>query len=246
MSESQIKQQPENTNSEFLTCEKIVVFVLLMVSAGMMGSYTFLLRGGVFCNAQTANIVLMGIALGQRQWAVACYYLIPIGAYCVGTLISEMLPRTVRKTGWMRWDTCLIGIEIIVLFMIGWFPLTVPAQVVQILINFIASMQYNTFRQAEGIPMATTFCTNHLRQVGIGLAKLLRKRDRSVRHRVFVHVLMLMGFFVGAAILTLFCNLLKEKAIWIAILPMLVNFVMLLYADLVKEHDLLWKVPRGH
>lgn len=239
-------KQQERGHSEFLTCERIVVFVLLMVSAGMMGAYTYVLRGGVFCNAQTANIVIMGIALGQREWSVACYYLIPIGAYFLGTFISELIPHTVRKTGWMRWDTCLIAVEMVVLFIIGWLPLSVPDQIVQILINFIASMQYNTFRQAEGIPMATTFCTNHLRQVGIGLAKILRHRDRSVIHRVSVHVLMLFGFFIGAVILTLFCALLKEKAIWLAILPMLVNFIMLLYADLVKEHDLLWKVPRGH
>ena len=30
-------------------------------------------------------------------------------------------------------------------------------------------MQYNTFRQAHGIPMATTFCTNHIRQAGVSL-----------------------------------------------------------------------------
>ena len=48
----------ESGESQFLTCERIVVFVLLMVSAGMMGAYTYVLRGGVFCNAQTANIVM--------------------------------------------------------------------------------------------------------------------------------------------------------------------------------------------
>lgn len=236
----------ESGESQFLTCERIVVFVLLMVSAGMMGAYTYVLRGGVFCNAQTANIVMMAIAFGQKNWGLGFYFLIPIAAYCAGAFISEILPHTVRKTGWLRWDTCLIAIEILVLFIIGWLPLSLPDQVVQILINFIASMQYNTFRQAEGIPMATTFCTNHVRQVGVCLAKIIRKKDRSVLHRGLVHLLMLIGFFVGACVLTIFCAILREKAIWISIIPMLVNFILLLYADLVKEHDLLWKVPRGH
>ena len=58
----------------------------------------------------------------------------------------------------------------------GWIhPLSWPHHLVQVLVNFIASMQYNTFRQAEGIPMATTFCTNQLRQVGIGFCKAVRK-----------------------------------------------------------------------
>ena len=49
---------------EFLACERKEVFLLLMFGAGMMGAYTFILRGGVFCNAQTANFVMMAVALG--------------------------------------------------------------------------------------------------------------------------------------------------------------------------------------
>lgn len=153
----QKNQEQESGEFEYLTCERLLVFVLLMVSAGMMGAYTYVLRGGVFCNAQTANIVMMAIAFGKQDWSGGFYFLLPITAYCAGAVLSEILPHTVRKTGWMRWDTCLIGIEIIVLFIVGWLPLSIPHQIVQIIINFIASMQYNTFRQAEGIPMATTF-----------------------------------------------------------------------------------------
>ena len=46
----------------YLTCEKYYIFELLIFAAGMMGAYTFNLRGGVFCNAQTANVVLMALA----------------------------------------------------------------------------------------------------------------------------------------------------------------------------------------
>ena len=39
--------------TEYLECERHWVFWLLMFVAGFYGVYTFLLRGGVFCNAQT-------------------------------------------------------------------------------------------------------------------------------------------------------------------------------------------------
>ncbi|MCD7709337.1 MAG: DUF1275 domain-containing protein, partial [Clostridiales bacterium] len=154
----------------YLTCERKGVFLLLILAAGMMGAYTYNLRGGVFCNAQTANIVLMAMALGRGEWMQALYFLIPISAYVAGAFVSEVLPSPVKRFRLLRWDTFLVGMEIIVLFAIGWIPLTVPHHVVQVMINFICSMQYNTFRQAEGIPMATTFCTNHVRQIGISLA----------------------------------------------------------------------------
>lgn len=238
--------EEKRTDIEYLTCERRIVFVLLMITAGMMGAYTYVLRGGVFCNAQTANIVMMAIAFGQKDWSLGFYFFIPIVAYGMGAFLSEMLPRTVKKTGCLRWDTCLIAIEMVVLFIIGFLPLQLPHQIVQVLINFIASMQYNTFRQAEGIPMATTFCTNHVRQLGVGLAKMIHKKDKAARHRMLVHLLMLIGFFFGACILTIACYFFQEKAIWIAIVPMAVNFAMLLYADLIKERGMLWKVPRGH
>ena len=217
-----------------------------MLSAGMMGAYTYNLRGGVFCNAQTANIVMMSIAFGKGNVEAGLYYLIPFAAYCLGSFISEALPSPVKKLGFLRWDTYLIAFEAAVLFITGLIPLSAPARIVQIMINFLASMQYNTFRQMEGIPMATTFCTNHVRQVGIALAKLIRKHDVKASKRGFIHLSMLLSFFLGGAILTFFCDKLEEKAIWIALIPTLIVLVKLVYADLFLEHDLLSEKPSGH
>ena len=36
----------------YLMCERRWVYHLLMIAAGIFGAYTYLLRGGVFCNAQ--------------------------------------------------------------------------------------------------------------------------------------------------------------------------------------------------
>ena len=53
----------------YLTCERNWVFYTLMTVAGFFGAYTYLLRGNVFCNAQTGNVVLMGLALGAGHWS---------------------------------------------------------------------------------------------------------------------------------------------------------------------------------
>lgn len=236
----------ENESSHFLACEQRLTFFLLMMNSGMMGAYTFNMRGGVFCNAQTANIVMMSIAFGKGNFLKGFYFLIPIFAYFLGTVISEILPTPIKKIGLLRWDTFLVITEFIVLFLIGFVPLTWPHQIVQVIVNFIASMQYNTFRQAEGIPMATTFCTNHVRQVGIAFAKVIRKKDKVARTRGLVHFTMLCSFFLGGVILTFFCKFLQEKAIWIALVPLGIIAIKLLYADLISEKELLHHKPRGH
>ncbi|HIV28755.1 MAG TPA: DUF1275 domain-containing protein [Candidatus Ornithocaccomicrobium faecavium] len=230
-------------------CERRWVYHVLIVVAGLFGAYTYLLRGNVFCNAQTGNVVLMGLALGSGKWSEAVYYLIPISAYLMGAFLSELAPNPIKHRLPIRWDTLLIAIEMLVSLALGFVPLSAPVQISQVAINFIASMQYNTFRQAEGIPMATTFATNHIRQIGVGLAKeVLHRRtgDQSHRTKLLQHFAMLLYFLGGAAIGTVFCHLLAEKAIWMALLPLGALLCVFLYADLSAEKDMKEKKPSGH
>ncbi len=231
---------------KYLECERITIFLILMMSGGFMGAYTYLLKGGVFCNAQTSNIMLLGLALGNHNWHKAAYLLIPISAYLLGAIVSEILPVYVRKAGLLRWDTLLIGIEIVVLVILGFLPESVPVQVSQVAINFICSMQYNTFRQAQGIPMATTFCTNHLRQTGIHLAIWFRKKEGKALKRSWLHGEMILSFVIGAFIGTKACNAFGSRAIWGAALLMCLAFFDLLRADRTKEKGKLYQVPSGH
>ena len=232
--------------NKYLTCEKYYIFELLICVAGMMGAYTYNLRGGVFCNAQTANVVLMAISFGKGEFGKALYYLIPISAYIAGALISEMMPLKVRAIHLLRWDTYLIGFEIIVLLVIGFLPLSIPVQIVQVMINFICSMQYNTFRQAEGIPMATTFLTNHIRQIGVWLSKAMSKKEAEAWPRVWKHFRMVAAFLMGGIALTVVCPYLKEKAIWLALIPLVIAFVIMSRADMGAESERLSQKPQGH
>ena len=244
--EAQVKNGSIRQDSFYLTCEKYYIFELLILAGGMMGAYTYNLRGGVFCNAQTANVLMMALAFGHGQWGRGLYYLIPFSAYLLGAMVSEALPTGIRRRNVLRWDTLLIGFEILVLLGLGFVPLSWPVQIVQVTINFICSMQYNTFRQAEGVPMATTFVTNHVRQTGVFAVTALRRHDAAAGRRALRHLLMIGMFFLGGLILTLVCEPLQERAVWVAALPLLVCFVILARADLGAEHELFDRKPQGH
>lgn len=236
-----------NREEPVLECEKIWIYAVLIAAGGFLGTFTYSLRGGVFCNAQTANVVLFSMALGNGNWSTALYYLIPISAYILGAVISELLPNRVKRLHFLRWDTLLVGLELIVVLLLGFVPDSWPFQISQVSINFICSMQYNTFRQAEHIPMSTTFCTNHVRQVGVLLTRGLRHReDASIRRRFRVHVLMLCSFAAGAVVSTVACRLFGGRAIWGAGILLLIVFADLAHADRTKEKDLLYRKPAGH
>ena len=230
----------------FLECERPWVYWLLIMSAGWFGAYTFILRGGVFCNAQTANVVLFAIALGQREWLRAAYLIIPISAYFAGAFFSEFLGKSVKKLHFLRWDTVLIGIEIIVVICLGLLPKEAPDQICQVALNFICSMQFNTFRQVQGVPAATTFVTNHIRQVGSFTAKYVRHRDPAIAERIRTHGSLILCFVCGGIAGAVFCSLAAYRSIWGSAIILLIIFLRLAYADLSYEKDLLPQVPHGH
>lgn len=232
----------------YLECEKRWIFRLLMFVGGFYGGYALTVRGGVFANAQTANIALFAVNLGIGNLEKAAYYLIPMSAYLAGVVASEWIPKPLRRFGLMRWDTMLTLLEIVIVTVLGFIPATAPHQISQVIISFICAMQYNTFRQAEGIPMATVFCTDHLRQFASSLTKWARGDDnaRDMGRKAIAHGLMIICFALGAFSAAVLSRILGVKTIWCALLPLLILFSDLLRADTTKEKKLLEMTPRGH
>ena len=68
--------------------ESLLLGGLLAVAGGFFDAYTYVCRGGVFANAQTGNIVLLGLELAERQWLRALTYLLPILAFAFGVMVA--------------------------------------------------------------------------------------------------------------------------------------------------------------
>ena len=235
--------------SYVLVCERVWLYHVLTFVAGFWGAFTYLLRGNVFCNAQTGNVVLLGMAVGAGQWRHALYYLIPISAYVGGAFFSELLPNPVKRRLPIRWETLLVAVEMAVVLFLGLLPDSAPVQVSQVAINFIASMQYNTFRQSGGVAMATTFATNYVRQIGVGLASELRhlgQAEKPHRKKLSAYAQMLLYFFAGTVAGSVACRFLSGRAILLTLLPLGFLFAAMLRADLTTERELLERKPAGH
>lgn len=233
-------------NEIFLECERHWVFYALIFVGGFYGGYTLSARGGVFCNAQTANVVLFSMYLGQGNFEKAVYFLIPMSAYLLGTILSEILAKRVKHSHIIRWDTMLVGIEVLGCIFLGALPKSAPDQICQVTLNFICAMQFNTFRQNEGIPMATTFVTNHIRQTGSNLVKAIRDHDEIASRKWKSHALMI-GFFALGACLAAFISRFIDVRTIIALAPVnLVIFIKLAYADITSEHKYIEMTPHGH
>ena len=231
---------------EHLECEKYWVFLLLMLSAGYWGGFTYSIRGSVFCNAQTGNCVRFGLALANGDWREAGYYLIPLVSYFVGIICSERFARSIKKLNCIRWDTLLVAVEMVCVAILGCLPETAPFQITHVVINFLCAMQYNTFRQAEGEPMATTFCTNHTRQAAVALDRVLTQKNQAARRNMIRHLGMIGIFVLGVVAAAAASRVLLGKALLLSLIPLGIVLYDLLRADLKHEKGLLQQVPKGH
>ena len=241
-----MKTANEKKNA-FLACERLGVFLAMIFVGGALGAFSYIERGGVFCNAQTLNLLLVGVNVGKGELLGALYYVVPIAAYFVGIILSELLPKPVRRMKLIRWDTLLVGIEMVAVVALALIPDSVPYQVSHVILNVITAMQYNTFRQAEGEVMSTTFCTFHMRQTGEAMARWARgSKSKDWKWKTLSHLAMLASFAAGGVAFGALCTYFGGRAILVTLVPLVCVFVYLLVADLTVEKGKLDIVPKGH
>lgn len=213
--------------------ESFYVTGMMMCTGGFLEAYTYLLKGGVFANAQTGNLALLGIALAQRNWLYALHCIIPILSYILGIWLTLHMPDRMRHG--IRWSTFFVLEEILVFFLVGCLPASLPTDISTVAVSFLCAMQYNTFKKAHGIPMATTFCTNNLRQAVINFYHAAHKTDPDASRKAWFFVRHLLCFVGGALAGSLLCGWIGEFAIWVNAAALIPAAGIMVYADVRRN-----------
>ena len=55
-----------------------------------MGAYSYFLKGGVFANAETANLLILALNIAEGDLDGAVAVLIPISTFFIGSFFSQM------------------------------------------------------------------------------------------------------------------------------------------------------------
>ena len=187
--------------------ETFRIGILLAIVGGFLDAYTYILRGGVFANAQTGNIVLLGLNIAEGNLKYSIYYLIPILAFALGVIISEFIKSKNKDNNNIHWRQIIIVIEIIILFIVGFIPCGNMNLIVNISISFVCSMQVESFRKVNGNAFATTMCTGNLRSGTEQLYKYQRTKDKNMLYKTLQYYGIILFFILGAAIGTFAANM---------------------------------------
>lgn len=192
--------------------ERLATGLGLAVVGGFLDTYTYFTRGGVFANAQTGNLVLLGISAARGEFYRAGQYLIPVLAFALGVVATEGL-RARRGAG--DWQRTVLLLEAAILAVVGLLPPVFPDFVVNVTVSFLCSMQVNSFRLLEGMPYATTMCTGNLRSCAGLLWRWLFARDRQAGGRAARYLWVMLAFCAGAAAGVPCTALLKGPSVWL-------------------------------
>ncbi len=206
--------------------ETLLTGALLAVVGGFLDAYTYLCRGGVFANAQTGNIVLVGIRLAEGDFSGCLYYLVPIVAFAAGIFAAEAIKQRYYNHDRFHWRQVVIAFEALVLGAIAFIPQS-GDMLANVLVSFVCALQVQSFRKIYGNAYATTMCTGNLRSAteclwAFGRTKNLSDLQNSLRYYGII-----VFFVIGAVIGALLSRMFYMNAIFFACAVLAVVFALL-------------------
>lgn len=207
--------------------ESLGLALLLAVVGGFLDAYTYIGRGGVFANAQTGNIVLLGIYASKGEWQQVLRVILPISAFIIGVLASELIKHLDTRGKIRGWAEGVLLLEILVLSAVGFIPQTVPNILVTVTISFIASVQVSSFRKLVDSPYSSTMCTGNLRYASRAMFLYATERNPEEGRKAGRYFLVIGMFLTGAVAGGILTDLFPVRSVWAAVLILVICMILL-------------------
>ena len=189
--------------------------LLLTLANGFLDAHTYIARGGVFANVQTANVIFGAIDTSKQEWASALAHLWPLLAFVAGVTLASHIKSGRVERAVPRPLVWTMAIQAIALAIIGFVPSSVPHSYVTVPISFLAAVQIGLFRSIGDLaylPVATT--GNLMRFVEAGYDGFVEANAAS-RQAFGVYGALILAFASGALIGAFASRAWGVHAIWL-------------------------------
>lgn len=221
------KADPSNT-SALVPSQRLRVAYLLTLVGGFLDAYTYSERGGVFANAQTGNIVKLGIALASKARDQYLEYLFPILAFVAGLLFSLCITDLLERRNIRLVRRSVLAAEMMVLTIVALIPRGETTNMAaNCLVSFVAAMQYEAFGSFKGEIITTTMTTGNLRKFVDNFYMSVTRGDVERRNSAIIFLTIVCTFAFGAYLGTRACEHMDRAALVPAILCLGVVIVII-------------------
>lgn len=195
---NEINNKQKNKNSgRWQMSESVMLGVLLALSGGYMDAYTYIFRDKVFANAQTGNIILMGINISNMNFSASVRYLFPVLSFATGVFAAQMLKLKLNDARRLHWRQIAILAEIIIMLAVA-FMGTDMNLIANSMVSLACGIQVQSFRKVHENSLATTMCIGNLRTATDLLCSSVFRKDKELFHRSMFYYGFIFTFAVGA------------------------------------------------
>ena len=212
--------------------ESIELGIILALSGGFMDAYSYMERGEVFANAQTGNMLLMGVYFSEGNYHNAINYLCPVLAFAVGIALADMVHML--EFNRLHWRQISVIVEAIILAGVSFIPGTLDL-LANSLTSLACGIQVESFRKIHGNGIATTMCIGNLRSATQNLCDYIKYKDKNSREKSLLYYGIILCFILGAVIGNIFVRNFHEKAIMACSVMLFISFI-LMFID--REHKI--------
>ena len=209
---------------------------VLALGGGFLDAYTYLVRGKVFANAETGNMVLLGVNLLNGQWEKALGYVAPILAFAIGVVVAEAIKKRVQERS-LHWRQISLLAEMVILLVVCFLPQSMN-NAANVAVAFVCAVQVESFRKVHGNAFATTMCTGNLRSGTERLWQFLQSGKRESLTQAGRYYGIIFFFIVGAALGSFTSGILAERAVFVPCLLLFAAFLMMFWNDEKQGQEL--------
>lgn len=209
--------------------ETFLVLVFITLAGGFQDAYSYLMRGKVFANAQTGNIVLLFKNIVDLNFKESLAYFIPVLSFAFGVYIAVRFEDAIEKRV-LHWRQYIIGFEVIIMIVVAFLPESLN-NLANALLSFSCAMQVYTFKKIYGLNFATTMCIGNLRSATENLSKYHITREKIYLENAKKYYTVIFIFGMGSALGYITSKGLGFKSILLAAGLLLISFVILFFED---------------
>ena len=204
--------------------ESIELGIILALSGGFMDAYSYLERGRVFANAQTGNMLLLGVSLSEGNFHLVVRYLFPVLAFAIGIALADV----VRIKGIIRlhWRQISVLFEALILATVSFMPHNMNL-LANSLTSLACGIQVESFRKIHGNGIATTMCIGNLRSATQNLCSYFYTKEKGHLEKGLLYYGIIFCFVIGAVIGIAFIKIFHEKAILCCSVMMFLAFILM-------------------
>lgn len=219
--------------------ESIELGIILALAGGFMDVYSYIGRDHVFANAQTGNILLVGVSISEGNWALAGRYFFPVVSFAVGIMLADLVHE--RFGSVIHWRQVTVFFEAVILLGVSFIPGGNFNLLANCLTSFACGMQVESFRKIHGHGIATTMCIGNLRNALQNVDDYIITHRRGFLENGLLYFGVIFTFVFGAVLGNWCIERMGLHAIVVASLLLFVAFAIM-FIDRERDLRLRWKV----